>query len=122
MLPYAYLPMLTHLVCHHMLWFRVDAVNATLPLHTYAAAFPVVVSALAQGDWWDLASLYRTWALSHAEWMRVGPLATRTDLPAWLEGITLWMNNNWGPDPLGPNYGGTLRTQMYYRYILNESC
>ena len=23
-----------------------------------------------------------------------------------MENITLWMNNNWGGDPLGPNYGG----------------
>jgi hypothetical protein len=27
-------------------------------------------------------------------------LEARTDLPDWLENITLWMNNNWGGDPL----------------------
>ena len=37
---------------------------------------------------------------------RSGPLESRSDLPDWLEDITLWMNNNWGGDPLKPSYGG----------------
>lgn len=82
------------------------ALNATLPLQQYTAAFPVVVTVLDGGDWWDLASVYRAWVLPNAVWTRMGRLDARTDLPDWLENITLWVNNNWGGDPLGPNYGG----------------
>jgi hypothetical protein len=81
------------------------ALNATLPLVKYVAAFPMVTTVL-DGDWWDIASVYRAWVLPNALWTALGPLDTRTDMPDWLENITLWMNNNWGGDPLGPNYGG----------------
>eukprot|EP00040_Diaphanoeca_grandis_P028556 m.165564 g.165564 ORF g.165564 m.165564 type:complete len:821 (+) comp31388_c0_seq1:121-2583(+) len=81
------------------------SLNATLPLHHYAAAFPIAISVVS-GDWWDIASFYRAWVLPNADWTKFGPLESRTDLPVWLENITLWMNNNWGGDPLGPNYGG----------------
>jgi len=81
------------------------AINATLPLLVYRASFPIVVT-VATGDWWDIVSIYRAWVLPNAHWTRLGPLDARTDLPDWLENITLWMNNNWGGDPLGPNYGG----------------
>jgi hypothetical protein len=53
-------------------------------------------------DWWDITQVYRSWALLNAHWTAFGPLETRTDLPDWLENITLWMNNNWGGDPLRP--------------------
>ena len=79
-----------------------QALNATLPLHSYRAGFPMVVTVVAGGDWWDLSQVYRTWVLPNARWTKFGPLETRTDLPPWLENITLWMNNNWGGDPLGP--------------------
>ena len=63
-------------------FFTVDALNATMPLHTYSADFPIVISVLGAGsDWWDIANTYRTWVLPNAEWTRFGPLETRTDLP-----------------------------------------
>lgn len=80
------------------------ALDATLPLHEYKS-FPHVVT-VVQGDWWDITQVYRTWVLPNAHWTTFGPLEARTDLPDWLENITLWMNNNWGGDPLRPNYGG----------------
>ena len=75
------------------------ALNATLPTTRYEAAFPIAVSVL-EGDWWDVASRYREWVLPNAEWTKFGPLEDREDLPDWLENITLWVNNNWGGDPL----------------------
>jgi hypothetical protein len=73
----------------------VDALNATLPLHSYQPGWPVVVSVVPGGDWWDLTQVYRAWVLPNSAWTRVhGALDTRTDLPPWLENITLWMNNN----------------------------
>ena len=84
----------------------VDALDATLPLYKYSAAFPLVATVLPRGDWWDITQVYRAWLLPNALWMKLGPLDGRTDMPAWLEDITLWVNNNWGGDPLGPNYGG----------------
>lgn len=83
----------------------VVAVGAGLPLHSYDSV-PFAVAVIPRGDWWDLASHYRSWAVAQARWMRA-PLAQRSDLPDWLENITLWMNNNWGGDPLSPpNNGG----------------
>lgn len=85
----------------------IDALDATLPLHSYQPGWPIVVTVLPSGDWWDLTQVYRAWVLPNSAWTRVfGALDTRTDLPSWLENITLWMNNNWGGDPLRPNYGG----------------
>lgn len=71
----------------------VMALNATLPLHTYKAAFPFALTVL-DGDWWDIATRYRKWVLPNAEWV-VGPLETRTDLPDWLENITMWWVSLW---------------------------
>ena len=86
------------------------AVNATLPLHSYTADFPFAVTALTpRADWWDISQIYRAWVLPHAEWTKLGSLEERLAagaLPSWLPNITLWVNNNWGGDPLGPNYGG----------------
>ena len=84
----------------------VDSLNATIPLHDYVATFPMVATVVS-GDWWDLAQVYRAWVLQNAEWTSLGSLEHRAkSLPPWLENITLWMSNNWGGDPLGPNYGG----------------
>jgi len=85
------------------------SLNATLPLHHYKAAFPVVVGIIPGGDWWDIASMYRAWVLPNSEWTKFGRLDSDTrkkTMPEWLENITLWANNNWGGDPLKPNYGG----------------
>jgi len=79
--------------------------NATVPLYLYEVGFAYAVTVIPNGDWWDLASTYRQWMASGAEWT-AGLLDSRSDLPDWLENITLWMNNNWGGDPLRPNYGG----------------
>jgi hypothetical protein len=83
----------------------VDALDATLPLRHYRAAFPIAATVIT-GDWWDIASVYRKWVVPNANWMQLGPLDARTDMPDWLENVTLWMNNNWGGDPLVPTYGG----------------
>ena len=83
-----------------------DALDASLPLRSYRAGFPLVASVVVGGDWWDIAQIYRSWVLPNAAWTALGPLDGRSDMPDWLENITLWMNNNWGGDPLGPNYGG----------------
>lgn len=34
------------------------------------------------GDWYDACQIYRTWALAQS-WCRLGPTATRRDVPAW---------------------------------------
>jgi len=35
------------------------ALNATLPLYSYEAAFPMVTTVIDGGDWWDIAQIYR---------------------------------------------------------------
>ena len=78
---------------------NVLALNATLPLYSYEAAFPMATTVIDGGDWWDIAQIYRQWVLPNAHWTKRGALDTRSDLPSWLENITLWMNNNWGATP-----------------------
>ena len=87
------------------------AVNASLPLHHYAAPYPIVVTVISGGDWWDITQVYRTWVLPNSHWTQLGPLDNRTakgpgPAPDWLENVTLWVNNNWGGDPLKPLWGG----------------
>ena len=53
---------------------NVLALNATLPLYSYEAAFPMVTTVIDGGDWWDIASTYRAWVLPSAAWTRLGPL------------------------------------------------
>jgi hypothetical protein len=85
------------------------ATNASLPLRSYSALFPIAVTVLPQGaDWWDIASMYRAWVLPNSLWSRQGPLDSPTRAaagsPDWLENVTLWVNNNHGSDPLSsPN-------------------
>ena len=38
---------------------NVLALNATLPLYSYEAAFPMVTTVIDGGDWWDIAQIYR---------------------------------------------------------------
>jgi hypothetical protein len=87
------------------------AVNASLPLHHYASTYPIVVTVIGGGDWWDITQVYRTWVLPNSHWTQLGPLDNRTGPgpgapPDWLENVTLWVNNNWGGDPLRPLWGG----------------
>ncbi len=41
-----------------------------------------VLLGVFHGDWFDAASLYRTWAIQQP-WARQGPLVTRADVPDW---------------------------------------
>jgi hypothetical protein len=82
--------------------------NASLPLHHYAASYPIVITVISGGDWWDITQVYRKWVLPNSHWTQLGPLDSRTGQgsPDWLENVTLWVNNNWGSDPLKPLWGG----------------
>lgn len=56
--------------------------------------YPVVVTALTRGDWFEAAEHYRSWALT-APWSRLGANRDRAgvDRPAWLfddVGLALW--------------------------------
>jgi len=86
------------------------SLEATKKLVSYKAAFPMVVTVLPRGaDWWDISQIYRKWVIPNAQWTALGPLEKRIAsgaLPAWLPNVTMWVNNNWGGDPLGPNFGG----------------
>ena len=45
--------------------------------------YPVVIG-IFQGDWWDVAQLYKGWALSQ-EWTAQGTIAQRSDIPPWIK-------------------------------------
>ena len=42
------------------------------------------------GDWFDLAMLYRDWASKEAAWWPRGSQAGRPDTPAWLKDVAVW--------------------------------
>ena len=52
----------------------------------YELPYPVVLDGF-DGDWYDAASLYRTWA-TRQHWCAKGPLHARGDVPDWLKRVT----------------------------------
>jgi hypothetical protein len=50
-----------------------------------------VVLGVFHGDWFDAASVYRSWALEQP-WTKSGPLVSRADVPDWLKnsGMIAW--------------------------------
>ena len=42
-----------------------------------------------QGDWYDVARIYRRWAVKQP-WCAKGTLAERDDLPQWIKEVDLW--------------------------------
>jgi len=45
--------------------------------------YPVVIGVF-EGDWWDVAQLYKGWAVNQ-RWVAQGTIAQRTDIPQWLK-------------------------------------
>ena len=76
--------------------FRLLAENAGLAGAAGAPDYPVVIAAY-EGDWWQAAKLYRTWALQQA-WTAKGPIRQRTDCPMNLQNLGFWMLLNGKPE------------------------
>jgi hypothetical protein len=51
-----------------------------------------------QGDWYDIAQIYRTWAVEKAGWWPRGEQAGRPDTPQWFKDTPVWIMAN-GPWP-----------------------
>jgi hypothetical protein len=66
---------------------------------------------LFAGDWWDAAQIYRPFALTQADWTRKGPLVNRTDVPAWLLNMTVWVNSHWQQNDIFNITGGDPEVQ-----------
>ena len=49
----------------------------------FAPAYPVEISALLEGNWYEAAGRYKVWAVQQ-EWTRQGPLAGRAGRARWL--------------------------------------
>ncbi|MEQ8280697.1 MAG: DUF6259 domain-containing protein [Deltaproteobacteria bacterium] len=69
--------------------------NTVAAGNDYIQPYPVVLQTF-DGDWWDAAQLYRAWAVQQV-WTSKGPLATRTDYPAWLLETDAWvrLDSHW---------------------------
>jgi hypothetical protein len=57
--------------------------------------YPIVIGALARGDWYEVAEHYRGWAIGQAPWSQGGPKWKRSDeeFPRWLHeevGVVVW--------------------------------
>ena len=60
---------------------------------TMEVTWPIVVAILAPNthapiSWFDGAAVYRTFALSSADWTKQGPLSQRDDVPEWSQDLT----------------------------------
>ena len=60
------------------------------PLIPYALSLGVFA-----GDWVDGIATYGSWARREAAWTQRGPIASRSDVPSWLQSINFWMNSGW---------------------------
>ncbi len=50
-----------------------------------------------QGDWYDAAKIYRSWAIRQPRWSK--SLAERDDIPAWFRSLPVWFQGNqWSGD------------------------
>jgi hypothetical protein len=57
------------------------------------------------GDWWDAAQIYRSWALHYADWV-TEPLQRRYDVPEWATELTVWVNSHWQQNDIFNTTGG----------------
>ncbi len=57
-----------------------------------------------EGDWFDLAHIYREWARKEAGWWPRGAQTGRPDTPDWFKDISVWVMSNgpwpWRRDPI----------------------
>jgi hypothetical protein len=79
---------------------------STLPENTLSVDYPIVVALIDSNDWFDAASIYRSFALATADWTQKGPIASRTDVPAWSQNLTVWVNSHWQENDIFNISGG----------------
>ena len=79
--------------------------DSTKPLLKHTSPYPVVL-AVFDGDWYDSAMIYRNWVLDVADWTKQGPISQRTDIPAWLNNVTTWVNSHWQANDVFNKTGG----------------
>ncbi|MCK5802978.1 MAG: hypothetical protein KAI66_09110, partial [Lentisphaeria bacterium] len=60
--------------------------SSAAPGAGYEQPYPVILDGFL-GDWYDAASLYRSWAVRQ-RWCAKGPLHARGDVPEWLKNVT----------------------------------
>ena len=80
-----------------------------LPNGHLAVSYPVVVSLFKSGsspDWHQATEIYRDFVLPSAIWTQKGPLSGRTDVPAWAENLTVWVNTHWQANDIFNISGG----------------
>ncbi len=80
--------------------FATRAENMGVPGASTGAPFPVVVAGY-QGDWWQAARIYRTWALKQT-WTRKGPIVRRSDVAPRFKDLGLWFLLGGRPDQVRP--------------------
>jgi hypothetical protein len=65
------------------LWIRNVHIPEFSPRIKMRLPYPVVIG-IFEGDWWDAAQLYRSWALKQ-KWVAQGRIADRNDVSEWLK-------------------------------------
>ena len=77
-----------------------------------APSYPVVIAAY-RGSWWEMARIYRRWAMKQS-WTAKGPIATRDDYPDILNDIALWLRVSGSPNELSERYYEAKSVREYF--------
>ena len=88
-----------HQVSMQSCFVQVTPPNAGVPLFSfptfsYTPSWSIRTTTFS-GDWWEASQIYAQWVLPNAKWTEQGPLSKRTDTPAWVEDMTVWVNTHW---------------------------
>ena len=93
--------------------------DSSLPLTTTVGNYAVTLT-VYDGEWWDSTQIYRKWALENADWTKEGPVATREDIPDWLDNSSVWINSHWQQNDIFNVSGGDPELVLYRVKALKE--
>ena len=102
-------------------WLELDCTYITALQEGASVTVPYSVAVgVFHGDWYDAASLYRSWAIQQ-KWAQGGSLATRRDVPDWYKktGAMSWKDTivGWGP---GNSYASLSQAAAVWRQKLQS--
>jgi len=81
--------------------FEVPAENMDVGGNSYSSPGESVWQ-LLRGDWYDAAMIYRGWVRQNASWYpKLGPEG-RTDTPAWMRELSVWLQTGGEPKTVVP--------------------
>lgn len=79
-----------------------------------------------EGDWFDIALIYRSWVAAKAGWWPRGPQAGRPDIPQWFKDNPVWIMSNgpwpWKDKPPIPTDQAVAKIKKFAAYMDDIPC